>query len=145
MSNKNNKGEKDPRTVLEEELAGSFKVNKARLKLIVLFIMALIQVCSVNLTKIAAAMFSLAETDSRYRRLQRFFQGFEFPPESLAQFVVNRLPMTKYILTLDRTNWKWGKKEYQYTGFRDSLSRRLFSGFMENVGQARKFRLNRKD
>ena len=134
MSNKNNKKKAAPAVQLKEQLAQSFPINKARLMLVALFIIGGIQVCSVNLTKVAVAMPSETKANSSYRRLQRFFSNFEFPSECLARFVVNLLPITKYILALDRTNWKWGKKEYQHFGFRDCLSRGLFPGFLEAAG-----------
>ena len=58
--------------------------NKARADLLSLFIVALIKVRSVNLTKIAVAMPSSVKTDSKYKRLQRFFAKFDFSMDDIA-------------------------------------------------------------
>jgi len=58
--------------------------NKARADLLSCFMVALLKVRSVNLTKIAVAMPGKAETDSKYKRLQRFFAGFDFSMEGIA-------------------------------------------------------------
>jgi len=115
MPTKNNKKKKNKKKsiqqiLLEKQLADKFKINKARLTLVTLFIIAIVQVCSVNLTKVAVAMSNSADPSSRYRRLQRFFSLFKFPKHSVARFVASVLPIDKYILSMDRTNWKWGKE-----------------------------------
>ena len=48
------------------------------------FIVALLKIRSVNLTKIAVAMPGRAKTDSKYKRLQRFFAKFEFSMDDIA-------------------------------------------------------------
>ncbi len=58
--------------------------NKARADLLSLFIVALLKVRTVSLTKIAVAMPGKAKTDSKYKRLQRFFAGFDMCMESIA-------------------------------------------------------------
>ncbi len=58
--------------------------NKARAGLLSLFIVALLKVRSVNLTKIAVAMPGRAKTDSKYKRLQRFFAKFNFSMDDIA-------------------------------------------------------------
>ena len=50
--------------------------------------------------------------ESRYKRLQRFFKEFEgFRFECLSKFLTHIISIkdSKWQLTLDRTNWKWGK------------------------------------
>ncbi len=85
--------------------------NKARADLLSLFIVALIKVRSVNLTEIAVAMPGSAKTDSKYKRLQRFFAKFDFSMDDIAKLIVRFLPMRdeKWDLSMDRTNWKLGK------------------------------------
>ena len=86
--------------------------NKARATLLSCFIVALLKVRTVCLTKIAVAMPGRAKTDSKYKRLQRFFSGFNFSMESIAKLIVRFLPICdeKWDLSMDRTNWKLGKK-----------------------------------
>jgi len=50
--------------------------------------------------------------ETRYKRLPRFFKGFEgFNFEFLSKFLANLIPIKnlKWQLILDRTNWKWRK------------------------------------
>ncbi len=85
--------------------------NKAGATLLSCFIVALLKVRSVNLTKIAVAMPGKAKTDSKYKRLQRFFAGFNFCMDSIAKLIVRFLPIRdgKWDLSMDRSNWKLGK------------------------------------
>jgi hypothetical protein len=63
----------------------------------------------VNFTKIANTFSGRAKTDSVYKRIQRFFKGFKIDSKIIAQFVLTLLPEGPYWLTMDRTNWKFGK------------------------------------
>ncbi len=51
--------------------------NKARDDLLALFIIALLEVRTVCLTQIAVEMPDKAKIESKYKRLQRFFAGFD--------------------------------------------------------------------
>ena len=52
-----------------------------------------------------------AKTDSKYKRLQRFFSGYNFSMDDIAKLIVRFLPIRdeKWYLSMDRTNWKSGK------------------------------------
>ncbi|MDM8553812.1 hypothetical protein QUF75_03680 [Desulfococcaceae bacterium HSG7] len=52
-----------------------------------------------------------AKTDSEYKRLQRFFSGYNFSMDDIAKLIVRFLPIRdeKWYLSMDRTNWKSGK------------------------------------
>ena len=67
--------------------------------------------CSVNLRKIAVSFpDGSAKIDSRYKRCKRFFASVEFNFNQLARWVFKLFYMgKKYYLTVDRTNWRWGK------------------------------------
>jgi hypothetical protein len=86
-------------------------MNKARSNCLVLIIFALIQKQTVNLTKIAVSMGGQSKIASRYRRLQRFFALFRFDYNQLARLLMGIFDFQNkdIYLTLDRTNWKWGK------------------------------------
>jgi hypothetical protein len=45
-----------------------------------------------NLAELASAGKPAVETDSTYRRLQRFFAGFEFGYERLGRFLLDLVP-----------------------------------------------------
>ncbi len=85
--------------------------NKARADLLSLFIVALLKVRTVCLTKIAVAIPGKAKTDSKYKRLQRFFAGFDMCMESIAKLIVQLLPICdeEWDMSADRTNWKLGR------------------------------------
>lgn len=74
-------------------------------------LLALFSVRTVNLKEIALAMTGRAQVDSHYRRLQRFFAFFHMDFTELARWIF-RLFFShhdKIYLSLDRTNWFWGK------------------------------------
>ena len=74
------------------------------------FLITLIKVRSVNLTKIANSFPGKAKIESHYKRLQRFFRGFQIDFAVIAIFIASLLPdQNGFILTLDRTDWKLGK------------------------------------
>jgi len=85
--------------------------NKARADLLSCFIVALLKVRTVCLTKIAVAMPGKAKTRSKYKRLQRFFAGYDFSMDNIARLIVRFLPIRdeRWDLSMDRTNWKLGK------------------------------------
>lgn len=84
--------------------------NKARLDCFAQMLLALFVTRTVNLREIAVAMASKAEIDSRYKRLQRFFRHFRIDYDLIAKFIFNLFFRDKKIyLTIDRTNWFWGK------------------------------------
>lgn len=96
---------------LRNSLNGCFHWNKARMTVFVQMLLALIITRTVNLNKIACAISSDAEQISRYRRLQRFFAEFTVNFDMIAGFIF-RLFFTsggRWYLTVDRTNWQWGK------------------------------------
>jgi hypothetical protein len=86
------------------------KINKARLKLISLFICSLCKVQTVTFSKLANAFDSTASTDSSLRRIQGFIASFSLDGDLIARLVFGLLPkQDKYILSIDRTNWKFGQ------------------------------------
>ena len=98
---------------LAKILNENFHWNKARIELFVHMIIALVQAQTVNLNKIACRMQSKATKASRFRRLQRFFSHFSIDFSYIFGFIFALfIPSgeTCY-LTMDRTNWQWGKSD----------------------------------
>ena len=86
--------------------------NKTRSAFLVNFVLALIKVRTVCLTEIATAFPGKAQIDSKYKTLQRFFRFFEVNFDSFARFLGWLVPLSSekpWLLTIDRTNWKFGK------------------------------------
>lgn len=74
------------------------------------FISSLIRSRSVNLQKVAESIEGEAKTESNYRRIQRLFQKQEVDYKVTAKLLSTALPNNeKWVLTMDRTNWKLGK------------------------------------
>lgn len=93
-------------------LSAHLPLSKSRLETLVNLIHLLINVRTVNLTHIAAQFSSSAKPASSYRRLQRFFQFVRLELAWLARLIVHALNIkSPWILCLDRTNWKFGKRD----------------------------------
>ena len=96
---------------LKDILAGHLSWHGARLSFLAMFLIALLKVKTVNFTEIATALNPKAKVSSNYRRLQRFFADFELDYDVIVKLIVCLLPKPAegYTLSLDRTNWKFGK------------------------------------
>jgi hypothetical protein len=97
--------------LLSTIIANHFSVSNAIIKLMTEFVLALIKVRDVNLTSIAIAICSQCKVESEYRKLQRFFANVEICYVCLAKLIIKlaKLENDKWVLVLDRTNWKFGK------------------------------------
>jgi len=94
---------------LEQTLSDNLAWNKARIKFLARFLLALYAVQTVNLALLATAFSGHAKEASNYKRLQRFLRAFELPYAQLAEFVVKLAGLAgPYTLALDRTNWQVG-------------------------------------
>ncbi len=89
-----------------------FDWNKARMTCFVSMLLALLKVRTVNLTELACAFTSKATIDSRYKRIKRFFKDVTINFPQVACWVVQffGLQDEQLYLSIDRTNWQWGKK-----------------------------------
>lgn len=86
--------------------------NNARLTCFTQMLLALFSVRSVNLREIAVGFDSSALIDSRYKRCKRFFSQFVMDFDALSRWVIKLFNNNKqYYLTIDRTNWFWGKSK----------------------------------
>ena len=98
-------------TQLKDILSKNLPWHGARLNFLAMFLIALFKVKTVNLSEIAIALNPKAKTGSNYRRLQRFLADFEIDYALIARLVVSLASHQKggYVLSLDRTNWRFGK------------------------------------
>jgi hypothetical protein len=86
--------------------------NRARVKFLARFLVALFAVKTVCLTQIATAFPGAALPDSSYKRLQRFLHGFDIDAGATARLIASLLGVEgPWTLALDRTNWKLGRAE----------------------------------
>lgn len=97
-------------SLLEDALRETVPLNKARGNFLAKFLVALLQVKTVNLSEIANVFAGRAQSDSHYKRIQRFLRFFEVPYAVIALALVRLLPLpAPYVLTMDRTNWQLGQ------------------------------------
>lgn len=93
-------------------LSPHLSLSKSRLETLAGLIICLVNARTVNLTHIASQFSSTARTSSSYRRLQRFFQYVRLDEDWLARAVIKLLNINPpWILCLDRTNWKIGRRD----------------------------------
>jgi len=100
-------------TELSSVLGQNFeiKINKARLKLISMMILAMCKIKNINYMALSSAFDSEASPESSMRRIQRFMADFDFPMRLVSRFIFGILPNKKnLILVMDRTNWMFGRK-----------------------------------
>jgi len=83
--------------------------NKARVFVITGLIVSIITLGRVNLKKIATNLNPKESKEVNYRRLSRFFQYFRFEKRLMAKLLSSFLPKGQWVLSMDRTNWKFGK------------------------------------
>lgn len=87
--------------------------NKARVTFLALFLLALLKVKSVNLSELSLGFGGLALPESSYKRLQRFFRGFDVDYAVIAKAVVAWMKIPQpWVLSLDRTTWEFGRHIY---------------------------------
>ncbi|MCW5966938.1 MAG: hypothetical protein KIT57_00360 [Blastocatellales bacterium] len=122
---------------LEQTLLENLPWNRARIKFIARFLLAIYAVQTVNLSTLATAFSGSAQIESNYKRLQRFLSGFEMPYAELAEFVVRMLGVPgPYTLAPDRTNWKIGSVDLNILML-DRLSRLRGSSRLDCSAQSR--------
>lgn len=98
---------------LMNSLSPYFKCNKARLYCLSAMLLALISVRTVNLRELAVAFAGKALLDSKHRRLRRFVSLFKIDFIMIARWIFSLYisESEKIYLTIDRTNWYWGKSK----------------------------------
>lgn len=95
--------------LLERTLAATVPLNKARRNFLAKFVVALIQVKTVNLAEVAHAFAGRAQPSSSYKRIQRFLRCFELPYATVALALVRQAGVeAPFVVTLDRTEWQSG-------------------------------------
>jgi hypothetical protein len=96
--------------LLERTLQRNVTWNRARINFVAKFLVALIQVRSVNLAEVAGVFAGGALRESHYKRIQRFLRHVELPYAGVAAFVLRLLGVPRpWALTLDRTDWYLGQ------------------------------------
>lgn len=96
--------------ILKAALGNYLSINAARLHFLAGIILAIIKVRTVNFAEIAVAFPGKVKKESKYKRIQRFFRFFPLDLGMVARLVVELIDIKNdfWILTMDRTNWKFG-------------------------------------
>lgn len=98
---------------LRKTLQDHLNWHGARLSFLALFLLALIKVKTVNLSELALGFGGWALSDSHYKRLQRFFRGFDLDYAEIAHVVVRWMQIPQpWVLSVDRTTWEFGSRCY---------------------------------
>ena len=86
--------------------------NLSRIKCLAQMVLALLAVKTINLVQISTAFRGKTKQASNYKRINRFMCKFSFSFDCVAKFVVSMFPFgDKWDIAIDRTNWKFGKKD----------------------------------
>lgn len=98
---------------LKPHLSG---MNQARIKFLSKLIIALISSNTISYEYLARKIETKIKLASVYRSIQRFFALFEIGDFTVARLIASLVPIGKngWILTFDRTNWKFGKTNINF-------------------------------
>ena len=92
------------------------KVHKARLRAVALFVLSLISEATVNLQKLALSGLTSVQPDSVCKRFSRLLIWVTCAKMDLGKLILKLTPLpqtSEFILCMDRTNWKYGKRHIQ--------------------------------
>jgi hypothetical protein len=96
-------------TLLRDALRPHLAWHGARLSFVAAFLIALLRVKTINFSELATGFSGKAQTDSHYKRLQRFFRHYEIDYAEIAQAVVALMAIPEpWTLSIDRTEWQFG-------------------------------------
>lgn len=96
-------------TLLQDKLRPHLAWHGARLSFLAAFLIALVQVKTVNFSELATAFSGKAKPESHYKRIQRFFREYEVDYADIARTVVSFMAIPEpWVLSIDRTNWQFG-------------------------------------
>ncbi|MFK5894846.1 MAG: IS4 family transposase, partial [Pseudomonadota bacterium] len=98
-------------TNLLEKKLSPLNFLSARVILISHLLTGIIKHQTVNLVKLANYFDTDAQVESNYKRIQRFFKSYKIDFDKMACLIATWLPKNKWLLCLDRTNWKIGKTD----------------------------------
>lgn len=99
---------------LEGILSPHVRLGKSRLETLCLMVVGMLGARTVNLGHIATARGGTALPASTCRRLQRFFQHVRLDPDWAVPMLTAMLGTDRWILALDRTNWKIGRTDVNF-------------------------------
>ncbi len=100
-------------TQIRSYLHAQFDWHGARLDFLAQFLVALFRVRTVNLMELSKAFPTSVQSDSSYKRIQRFLTQFELDYAAWSHQLLDLLGVPQpWTLTLDRTNWRYGGTDH---------------------------------
>ena len=101
---------------LSDILRTQLPFDKRKLECLAQVIMGLISCRTVNLAQLADALYGEAKSSSKYRRLQRLFSQWPMTIDRLGVWLISWFydADEAITLTMDRTNWQWGKAKINF-------------------------------
>ncbi len=97
-------------SLLERTLAENLSWNRARIKFLAAFLLALFAAKTVNLSHIATFFVGRASPDSNYKRIKRFLRFFEISEREVGELVIRLMKLEPpFVITIDRTEWQLGR------------------------------------
>jgi len=102
---------------LQKLLGKYFKIHPSRLECLCQMIVGIMFTQTSNLTKIAASFSNVAKYNSCYRRIQRFFKHQTLSSKDLLAIILDTFKFDKIQISIDRTNWSFGKTYINYLVF----------------------------
>jgi len=111
--------------------------NKARVTCLAQMVKGLLAVKTVNLAEIATSFSSEAQSASSYRRIQRFFEKFDFSPGIIMPLVLQLFPLPRrFMIIIDRTNWKLGSTHFNLLVLSIAYKGIAIPIYWQNLGRA---------
>ena len=105
---------------------------------------ALCVVQTVSLHKLASAMPTSVERDSNLRRIQRFIANHALNLDLVARMIFSLLLVKDgLVLSMDRTNWKFGEFNINILSLGITYQRRCLPIAAQYFGQTGQFQLGR--
>ena len=100
--------EKELKAVLQDHFVGHSK----RLELLVKLVIGLIHLGSVSYSKLSKVINPMVKRASNFKRIQRFMKAYSFSQQAYVRLVWSLFVEkgTWVVLSMDRTNWKFGKR-----------------------------------
>jgi len=93
------------------------KTHKARLRAIALFVLSLISEATVNLQKLALSGLGSARPESVCKRFSRLLKWIATAKINFGKLILKltqSLGIGEFLLSMDRTNWKYGKRHINF-------------------------------
>lgn len=102
---------KDTEKVLKEELSKLFMGQSQRLSMLSKLIIGLIKLSTISYSKLCLVINPSVKKASNFKRIQRFIKEFTFCRKCYIHFAWQLFssPNRWVALSIDRTNWKFGK------------------------------------